>query len=467
MRAVFLVLTLFAIQNFMHASAQEPIAERENVLETSAPAESLDGEARLRRLDRQILLELVKLAQHNVRYQQSVNHYARWRNFVYPLAQEAAYACFLGYSLTDLSQEARGWNNTKLISPSSIKRGLSSALLGSIMGAGSSMLEILCNGKEKIRSDKMGFSEHASLSFVRAALARVNLLLSERHELMNASAFSGKRRELVELKEELLKFERDRLVFEYKRWNAHARGYAWYKNSFYIINTTVNAARFGAVQLGFKSFTAKKCAAAVGPLLTSSSSLAALGPIMSSKCGEWASRRQENKLAKVFPKTEILSDEEARLKFERLAELLVDSDLARQHGKLLADLVRLREEKLGLDKLIYHQEKNIERLRLVAGQQAKTAPFISSLGLSSGILSTVGYHGFRYKPKINNRLGFAGDTAVIAAEAVALYATPKAALSTHFYERNLQKQGVHPEQLLAKRLEDLQKLESVLVSESN
>ena len=122
----------------------------------------------------------------------------------------------------------------------------------------------------------------------------------------------------------------------------------------------------------------------------------------------------------------------------------------------------MREEKIGLDKLIFHEDRNIQRLRRVAGQQAITAPAISTLGAASGSLNTIGYYGYRQQPLISNKLGFAADATIIPAEAVALVATPAAAIRTYLYERNLSKKGEHPEQLVSTRLKDLKALEDMV-----
>ena len=94
-------------------SAEEPLRLLGNdALEQQLSSSSMSAvERQIRTQDRQVLLELIKLAEFNVRYQQTVNHYARWRKVVYPLAQEAGYAGFLGYSLSDISQRFRGWND--------------------------------------------------------------------------------------------------------------------------------------------------------------------------------------------------------------------------------------------------------------------------------------------------------------------------------------------------------------------
>ncbi len=446
------------------AFAAEPI----RLLSSDTPEQQLSSpsvanvEQQIRTQDRQIFLELVKLAIFNVRFQQTVNHTAGWRKVVYPLGQEAGYACFLGFSVTDISQRSKGWNDPSLISPTISKKALSSATVGALLGASSSVFELAADGVETVRANQKGFSIGKSKSFVQSTVQRVDAMLGVRHALMENGDFTGTKRELLELKEQLLKYERDRLVFEFKRWSAHSRGYAWYKNTFYIINATVNMCRFSAVQLGFKSFTQQKCAGATGPILIAAACLAGLGPFASSTTGNWMQRFQKRSLAKQLPATPFLSDEEAKQKFERLAQLLVNGETNSQHSQLASELIRLREEKLGLDTLILHEERNIERLNRVAGQQALTAPMISAFGVGSGILNTIGYHGFRQQPLIQNRLGFAGDATILPAEGIALIATPAAALKTYLYERDLKIKKEHPYQLLSNRLKDLETLEKLV-----
>jgi len=457
---VFLLLTASTLSASAETSLKETSkTATENQIEASSFS---DPEQRIRAYDRQIFLALVNLAAYNVRYQQSVNHYARWRKIAYPLAQEAGYACFLGFSLADISIRGKGWSNPAMISESASKRALSSATVGALLGGTSSLVELTANGVEAMRAKQKGFSGRQSLAFVQSTVQRVNHLLNSRHDLMEQSQIDGSRRELLELKEELLKYERDRLVFEFKRWNAHSRALTWYKNTFYVINATVNFGRFSSTMLGYKSFSNPRYSGGTGPVLVTSAVLAGLGPIASTAAGTCIERRQTRYLNEQLPLLKGLSDEQAKSKFERLANLLASDDANSRHGKIAAELIHLREEKLGLDTLIFHEEKSINRTRKVAGQQAITAPLISSLGASSGIMSTIGYHAYRQRPIVSNRLGIAGDATIIPAEAIALVATPAAAIRTHLYERDLKKKGEHPEQLLANRLKDLESLKTLI-----
>ncbi len=469
MRHIRLVAIL--LLPFMAAWATPTCAASEAAI--SAPpiqsltsSEALDIETQIRAIDRQILLELVRLAEFNVQYQQNVNHCAWWRKVGYPLAQEAAYAGFLGYSASDISQRRRAWNNPKLISPTIIKRGLASATVGSLMGGTSSMMELIADGVETARANRKGFSGKKSVSFVGSVVQRVDDMLARRHKLMTAVESTTTNQELLDLKEQLLRYERDRLVYEFKRWNAYSRGYACYRNTFYINNAAVNMARFTAVQLGFKSFTAPSCSGAIGPILITTACLAGTAPAASSAVGNFMERHQMRSMAKSLPLTPFLSDQEAKQKFERLAELLSANEAQGHSNPIAAELVRLREEKIGLDTLIYHEDKKINRFRRVAGQQTIGAPILSTLGAGSGILSTVGYYGYRQHPLISNKLSFTGDSLVIPAEGIALFLTPAAAILGGLYERDLKKKNEHPDQLLAKRLKDLRTLETILTESS-
>nr|MBP9094606.1 hypothetical protein [bacterium] len=364
-------------------SASQPAAK--NTID-SGPVLS-DIEKQIRTYDRKIFLELVNLAEYNVRYQQTVNHYARWRKIFYPAAQEAAYACFLGFSISDISQRINGWNNPGRISQSTSKRALSAATVGTLIGGTSSLVELTANGVEALRAKQKGFSNRQSVNFVQTTVKRVNDMLASRHALMEQGHITGPHRELLELKEELLNYERDRLVFEFKRWNVHARGYTWYRNTFYVINATVNFGRFSSTMLGFKSFSDRRYSGGTGPVQITSAVLAGLGPITSTAVGNCIERKQERFLNEKLPIAKCLSDQEAKNKFERLANLLTNSETNSRHAKVAAELIHLREEKLGLDTLIFHEERTIDRIRKVAGQQAITAPLISSLGATSAILS--------------------------------------------------------------------------------
>lgn len=434
-------------------SGADPVPQRES---------SAKEEQDVRALDRQILLELVKLAQFNVRYQQTVNHYANWRKIVYPLGQEAGYACFLGYTATDITQRGRAWSNPAVYSAPSVKRGLSSAMVGTLLGGASSGLELVLDGAETLRANRNGFSVHGSVAYVQSQVKQVDEMLARRERLMSEYKFTGRRLELLDLKEKLLKYERDRLVYEFEKWSSHSRGFAWYKNSFYVINASVNFLRFAATIVGFKAFTNTRYSGVTGPLVITSSAIAATGPFASSAIGNYVSRHHMRFLAENLGNRRFYSDEEAKKHFQRLSQLLAEGASSDEHSQIASELVNLRQERVGLDNLIDHEERNIMRLRRVVGQQVISAPVVSALGTNSGILSTIAYQSYRQDAVTKNKLNLAGDAGVLVAEGIALIATPAAALAAFRYEHSLKKKGEHPEQLLRQRARDLDALSRLI-----
>jgi hypothetical protein len=461
---------LLALLFYVLAALRVPAAAQEESTTVSSEAAKpqlsssgkSDVELQIRTMDRQIVLELLKLAEFNVRYEQTVNHYARWRTVFYPSAQEATYAGFLGFSVTDMSQRFRARNNPALVSVPSLKRGLSSATVGALLGGTSSLAELVADGAETIRANRRGFSARDSVAFVHSQVKRVDDMLARRHSLMAELDLTGTRRELLELKEQLLAYERDRLVFEFKRWSVHSRGYAWYKNTFYVINATVNASRFSAALLAFKSFTDPPYRGSVGPILLASTFLAGVGPTASGIMKGYIERRQARRLSSELPGSQLLSDKEAKQKLERLAQLLEMNEARDQNSQLASELIRLREETIGLDTLVYHEERNIQRFRKVVGLQKKIVPFLAMEAMASNIVDTVAYFGYRNRPLTSNRMRFAGDVIIIPAEGIALTATPAAAISTYTYEGKLKRKGEHPDQLLPKRLKEIKAMQAIV-----
>lgn len=426
-------------------------------------SDALSKEDSIRDIDRQIALELVELDRFNIRYRLGVNRTAAWRKVAYPLAQEGNAAGLMGYTLTGLRQTVRGWNKPALISKSALQNGLASATVGTILGGASSAWELLADGVQHQREKRQGFSPKLAVSFEKNKVSHIDQLLKVRDDLMADSAIAGNRRELVTLKGQMLRYIRDRLVSEFEQWNIHAREYSRYRNTFYAINIMANFTRFAAIQLSSKGLNSPGYQGAVGPTLISAGFIAALAPAMSSVSGILMRKHQTKLLARQFGNSNTESNEEMDQHYQRLSQLLAETgELDERNKTLLADIALLRKNSLGLDETIHRESGKIRELRRVAAQHAVVGPIVGTLSLASGTLNTIGYYAYRQKPKVVNRLGLPAELLSLNGESLALYVTPKSAISGFLYERNLRKKGLHPEQLLAKRLLDLDELEQAI-----
>jgi hypothetical protein len=420
-----------------------------------------DVREQLRALDKNIVFELIELARFNAQYQQAVNHHARWRNLVYPLAQEATYAGFMGYSVVDLHEHSTNWNKPSGISKTALRHGLESANVGAILGGGSSGLELLCCAAESHAVHAKGFGSSAAIATVASRVRTVDALIARRGSLLDQLPSTLPDYELWHLKGYLFQYERDRLTYEFQRWNAHSRGFFWYRNAFYVQNILANSIRFAGIQVAFQGLKSRPYLGAVSPMFLVSSVVASATPAISSMVGHVVERRQTKVLSRDLPAKPFLTDAQAKQQLERLSHLL-DTEIPQRDNQLRMELTVLRTERVGMDKLINQSEQDIEKLHRVAAQQTIAAPLVGTLTAASATTNTVSYHAYRNRPSVSNHLGFAADFGTLTAEVIALYSTPKAAISAYLYERKLKSRGVHPEQLLSKRLEELQLLENTV-----
>ena len=154
------------------------------------------------------------------------------------------------------------------------------------------------------------------------------------------------------------------------------------------------------------------------------------------------------------------SNEDMEQHYQRLTDLLsAVGKLDEPNKQLLADIALLRKDTFGVDETIHQEATKIRDLRRVAAQHAIVGPIVGALGVASGTIETVKYYGYRQTPKTANHLVIPASSSSLSAESLALYVTPKSAISGFLYEHKLRTQGQHPEQLLEKRLSDLDELE--------
>lgn len=469
----YIFVCLLLLQQFtplVSIAAEQPGSTLTNIVSSQAPSlekGAASKEDDMRELDRQIILELVELDRFNIQYRLEINHTAGWRKVLYPLAQTGNAAALAGNTIVGLRQNVRGWNQPQLVSDTALRKGFSSAMVGTMLGGASSSVELIADGMQTLHDRKMGFSPKRALSFEKHKVNHINQLLAVRDDLMVESRLTGNRRELVELKGQMCRYIRDRLVSEFEQWYIHAREYSCYRNTFYALNVITNATRFAAVQIAFKGLNSFRYNGALGPTLIASGFIASITPALSSATGLLMRKCQTKHLAGQFRNAEALSNEDMEQHYQYLCRLLASTgELDERNKKLLSELAILRKDTLGIDETVHRESDKIKELRRVAAQHAIVGPIVGSLSLTSGIMNTIAYHGYRQQPKISNRLLLSGGLSTLNGEVLALYITPKSAISGFLYEHDLRRRGQHPDQLLAKRLSDLDDLEATIKSNS-
>jgi hypothetical protein len=117
-----------------------------------------------------------------------------------------------------------------------------------------------------------------------------------------------------------------------------------------------------------------------------------------------------------------------------------------------------------MDVALARENKDIERLQQIAQQQMISGPLIGLTGLSSTILGTVAFYGYRNDRVAASHLLFPARIASISGQGFAMLYTPYTIISGMARSARLKKRHELPQQLLEDRLRNLDALEQQIRS---
>jgi hypothetical protein len=413
----------------------------------------------LTELDRNILLELIKLSRFNASFRLEANYHWAGRSIVYPLAQECGTAAIFSNNIVDLSQRARGLDDPGLISIPSRKRGLESAITGAAVNGTSSAAELAQNAFVAWQARQHGFSPGRSITFVRTSLKTLDDLLSKREGMLGAYE-NGDSNSVTALEGRLLRHVRNQLLFEFKTWSVASRETEWRENTFYSIDTARNFTSMSASILSLAGFSDKNLRGNAAITSLTANSLATLNPLIRDLAAVLMQKHQERKLAKLFPQDRPRTIDQLRHDWNDLEDLMSAATKDPTDKRFVSEIAFLIKSSQVLDESLASEETRIQRLRRVAAQQAIAGPIIGLAGLARSICNTVSYFGYRSNSLVVNRINFAGQISQTTGQAYSLIATPKAAISHAIYRQRLARTGKLPSQILKARLARLDGIET-------
>ncbi len=434
------------------ACAEEPV-------DTGLRSGGVSGE-RIMEIDRQLFLELIRLAQFNVLFFEQANYHQKWRSWAYPLAREAGTAASFANSLVDISERAGNLHDPSQISRSAQRKGLASAVVGNAISGSASGLELLQNVWVMQRARKQGFSPKKSVEYVKASIERTNQLLSERALLVSQET-SEKSRQVRVLESIMIRRIRDQLVFEFRRWSIHSRERAWRENTFFAIDSAQNFTSMYSSIISLQSFQYPNRSGTSALVSLTASSAATLNPIVRNLVGICMRNYQRNKLARELPITRPTPAE--TLTVLELKELQDES--SPKEAKRLQELVFLSANSEQLDTTIDREAKSIERFRQVAQQQSISGPIIGLTSVARSVLSTVSYYGFQSDKEVGNKLSLGGRISQASGQAYALVDTPYTYFKGVMKKRRNERSGNSLAQILERRKRLLSTLERQLAAQ--
>lgn len=410
--------------------------------------------ATLNEIDRALLLQLIRFSRFNTHFRLESNYHQPWRAWTYPLAREAGTGATFGGTLTDITQQAKGLHNLRRISKSAIKNGMAASLTGNIVSGCASSLELAQNTWVMLKAKQHGFDPHASVAFVKEVMTTTDSLFEKRRQL-SASETSPVKLKIRELESHLLKRIRQQLLFEFLTWSVHSRDQAWKENTFYTFDALQSFTRMSAIILARKALDDPPYArgAAVTGLI--SNSVLTANPIVSNLTGYVVRRYQRHKLAKEFS---FERPEQSDTDLQELREL--QKNYPEDNFEQQLQVFTALSDKSGrLDITLDKESKQIARYQQIAQQQIIAGPIIGLTAMASSILSTVAIFNFRDKPYTANKLGLSGRISQSTGQVAALVLTPYITVKGMIRHHRWKVQEKLPEQVLAKRLANLDRVE--------
>ena len=406
-------------------------------------------------VDKELLLEFIRLSRFNIHFRLESNRHQPWRFWTYALGREAGTAAGFGGTLTDIVQQADGYNHPRRISKSAVKNGIASSMTGNAISGAASSLELVQNTWVMWQAKKAGFSPRSSTAFVKGVMASTDSLFAQRQQLISRED-SSTQREVREMESELLKRIRQQLLYEFLSWSVHSRDQAWRENTFYTIDALDNFTRMTAVILARRALDDRRYAKPAIVCALIANSALTFNPIVRNIVGRTVGKHQRHKLAKDFSFERPIPSEDNIQKLKQMQAKYPES----KEQNELAELIELSERSGRLDANLDRETKEIERYRQIAQQQSVAGPLIGSTALASSILSSVAIYNYSDKPVIANRLGLSGRISQCTGQVAALVYTPYTVVRGMMLTRYRKSRGELPEQVLAKRLEKLDSIEA-------
>ena len=454
---LLLMIAFASVQSVPFWYMQSVCADDGNQSSSFADRES---DEKVNAIDRSLILEFIKLARFNIRFQQEANRHQPWRALTYPIAREGGTAVSFGSSLVDLRERVRGFDDPRLISKSAVRHAIATSIVGNTISGSASSAELAQNTWVMLQAKRHGYSPKDSVAYVKSIVKTTDALFDQRSRLVASAQSSAGSRRLYELEERLLRRIREQLLYEFTTWSCLSREQAWSENTFYAIDAMQNFTRIGSGVIGLRAFKRPNLGGSAAICGLVSNSAATLSPLIRNVVGIAVRKYQRKKLSKDFPvERPTVTDA------SELAQLQKDIPEEKQ-SKVLADVITFSDSASRLDTILERETKQVQRLRQIAQQQTISGPLIGLTGLTGAVLGTTAFYGYRTDRETTNSLLFAGRVAAITGQGYALLNTPYTMISGLRQQRSLKKRGELPSQLLEQRLEHLDQLEQRVRSQA-
>ena len=373
------------------------------------------------------------------------------------MMQEAGAACGLAYELTVLDQLREGRKRPLKIEIGVLRKGLTSALVGSTIAGSSSGIELTRNAILAIYNKKNGMDPRSANEFMVSHVKQLDSLLKEREDLVEQHK-DHEHYNLAVQENKIMRALRDAAVCEYAQSHTDLKAYRARENTFYVMNIATNVVGAVAAKVGIDALVNSKQNGPANILFTVTGALTMASPLVATAAGKVTGKLTERKLKQLFGEIPDFNFETARTQARDFDVAIKNIDQTKYPFAMSRANSYLDSSKLFHDQM--KSELTIARyLNHVAVESSIAGPPIGGTLLAQGIMGTRAYYKYGKRPLKNLDLNYKGAIVGTVGTAVATGMTGAFLVGDWAYYWKLKREKRLPKQLIAERLKHLDELE--------
>ncbi len=423
-------------------------------------------------LTRQVLLKIVQIERFNINYSMNVAKQGRWKGWRYAGFQEVNAGMGLAGAIIGTANRGSHLHTSTHLWTQVQESACYIPMIGSIIGASAAAFEFWVNEYHDIEATRKGFAPHAARKYVQDRVNEINALLDKRDALLKiestAPALAG-HVQVDTAEGKILDDLRDQAVLEFERFHVNARKLLAFQQAQYFFDFTkytLNAIGYEFAYLSLHrhhriwNYRAGVMWDIAGPIYIA-------GPILSRLIGKGIGEYHKHFLKPLTDDVHdrsmqtLQADESALTRAcDNVAPPTTTAAIDRKEIYLLQDKTFSDEISSGL--------KSRSKAKLTATQNVFGGFFVGGLKLAQGILFTIPGYYTAYHTKtiratrVTNFDLFAASVTQIPATSYAMIDTFRIQVQGEINRHKMLKAGVHPTQVAARRLKELNEIERKL-----
>jgi hypothetical protein len=472
----FIHLTDLAAGNLPTTS---PLLDRADLLASAAPVTAAPVTSAPVVLNVTItndLLKIVELERFNLHYKQEVAKQGRWRGWRYGGWQELNGALNLAGGILSVGERgthlrASGKHVAGAIHTSVQQDANILGLVGASIGALAALSELGLNEYHEIQAHRHGYGPGAARARVEGLRSDIDRLLAERTANIAVERQAGNlagHAVVDDAEGKVIGDMRDQALFEFDRFHVAARRSLAFQNSqffFDFAKYTTNAIGFEFAFLALHKHH-RHWNVRAGVLFEVSGAIYMLGPILSRVIAKGVAENQKRYIrgtvqsAEAAKVDDLIRDKANLDRLAAAAQTPEDAALAIGRASIYGDQSKVFQDELAAST----NERN--KAKLTATQNIGSGLFVGASKVASGVLfnvvgGNVHYRGTTNRAgRVTNASLFTGSVISLPATLYSMLDTARINISGEINRKKLMDQGLHPNQLIARRftaLDDIEK----------